>query len=694
MSAAKPPRPPTLSEDARARAKLLTQLADALPDLLAYFDQNTYKCLLANRGFAQLYGYTTDSIEGVHGRDIIGTDSWALVKAHLENARSGKPQMYQQETPTRDGNLRQMQVRLIPHMNAAGQQDGVLVLLRDIALRSPLESSYRENEAQQQKFAYVTQEAVVLHHHGRIVDANEAMMRLTGYSLDELRGTSVFQCVAPGDRAKAMSFAQHPGEVVYEVSLIHRDGHAFDVEVNTMPLPGHGEDHRMVVVRDLRLRKTLQQRELFLYDALTELPNRRALLERLEVALEHARNSAETRAVVAVNLDHFKTINDSLGHAAGDQLLREVAQRLLACVGTDGFVARTEGDTFVLVLSPSVHRSYDAMAQQVLEAVAQPTEATGTRLLLSASAGVALFPQHATTAAALVRQAEAAQLLAKQSGRGNHQFSPPDLSPPPMESLRLEYELRSALQSGALLLHYQPMMELASGRIAGVEALVRWQHPTRGLLPPSAFIGLAETHGLIARIGRWVLGEACRQAKRWQEQGLRDLSVSVNVSALEFRQRDIAREIGEVLLETGLDARLLEIELTESVLIHHSEALVHALHAIKNLGVRIAIDDFGTGYSSLAYLKRYPLDKLKIDRAFVVETPHNEEDVAIVTAVVQLAHSLQLQIVAEGVGSEAQQQLLTRLGCDFSQGYWLSQPLPADDATQWLQARAASPPLR
>ena len=688
-SAESPPSCVTLTEEVTAQALLFRDLADTLPEQLAYFDQGSSTCRFANLRYAQCYGLTSATIVGKHARDIVDGATWAFAKPYLERASAGQRQSYQREIVANDGSFRMVHVSMTPHLDASGQQRGVLVVSRDITARWQAERASRESEARLQKFAQATQEAIVFHRRGSILDSNDAMTRLVGYTPDEVLGTDIFDYIVPGDRAAAQAYARRGDEFLYEVSLLHRDGHAVPVEVIGKTMPLQGADYRVVVVRDIRSRRHMQQREAFLtlHDALTELPNRRSLLERLETALASARHSAVTCAVLSVNLDHFKTINDSLGHAAGDKLLREVARRLLACLGVDGFVARPEGDEFVLVAPALSHCAADALAQKVLKAIAQPTDVAGTPLMLSASVGVALFPEHATSASGLIRQAEAAQRLAKQSGRGHHQFSIPDLFPPPIESLRLEHELRAALQTEGLVLHYQPEVYLPDGRVAGVEALVRWEHPTRGLLPPSAFIEFAESHGLIASIGRWVLAEACRQAKRWQDAGLIGLSMAVNVSAVEFRQRDVAREIAQVLSETGLDARCLEIELTEGVLMHYTDTLMQSLRAIKALGVRITIDDFGTGYSSLSYLKRYPLDKLKIDRSFVMETPHNADDVAIVTAVIQLAQSLQLQTVAEGVETEAQHQLLSSLGCDLGQGYWLARPMTAEAATRWLQAQ-------
>ena len=308
-------------------------------------------------------------------------------------------------------------------------------------------------------------------------------------------------------------------------------------------------------------------------------------------------------------------------------------------------------------------------------------------LTLSASIGLSLFPEHGTTAAQLIRCADTAMHHAKESGRGNRQFYAVGMDSSAIDELGHERLLREAIHHNHFVLHYQPQICLADGSLMGFEALVRWQHPERGLVGPDEFIHFCESRGLITPIGRWVMREACRQLKAWQDQGLAMVPVAVNLSALEFRQRDVAAEAALVLNETGLAPQYLEIELTESVLIHHMGPVLNTLNTLKALGVGISVDDFGTGYSSLTYLKRYPIDKLKIDRSFVIDTPGNPEDVAIVTAIIQMGRSLQIKTIAEGVETQAQIDLLAQLGCDMIQGFVVSPPMDAQTTERWLQQR-------
>ncbi|OYZ67027.1 bifunctional diguanylate cyclase/phosphodiesterase, partial [Acidovorax sp. 24-64-9] len=303
---------------------------------------------------------------------------------------------------------------------------------------------------------------------------------------------------------------------------------------------------------------------------------------------------------------------------------------------------------------------------------------------MSPSIGISLFPGDDTTVQGLLRCADTAMYHAKDSGRGNRQFYQPGMDVHATDVLQQERQLREAIASNAFVLHYQPQICLADGSLKGFEALVRWRHPERGLVGPDEFITFSESRGLITPIGRWVMHEACRQLKAWQDEGLAMVPVAVNLSALEFRQRDVAGEIAAVLHATGLEPRFLEIELTESVLMHHTGQVLETLNAIKALGVGVTIDDFGTGYSSLAYLKRYPIDKLKIDRSFVMDTPQSADDVAIVTAIIQMGHSLQLKTVAEGVETAEQKELLHRLGCDLVQGFLVSAPMDAQATQRWM----------
>jgi diguanylate cyclase (GGDEF)-like protein len=390
--------------------------------------------------------------------------------------------------------------------------------------------------------------------------------------------------------------------------------------------------------------------------------------------------------VLFLDLDNFKTVNDSLGHHAGDQLLCEVADRLAGAVGHADLVARQGGDEFVVLLTGTGGQEDAArVAGKLLDLFGTPMLINGHKVAVSCSIGIGLFPGDGVTADELIRHADVAMYHAKDSGRRNYQFFAPGMSRRSFEALDQEHLLRDALAQEQFVLHYQPQVDATDGRLTGMEALVRWQHPSRGLVGPADFIPFAEQRGLIAAIGRWVVAQACRQLKAWHDGGHPRVPVAVNLSAIEFRQRDLVSSIARALQETGLEPRYLEIELTESALLEHGGNIGERLHALKALGVRLAIDDFGTGYSSLAYLKRYPIDRLKIDRSFVQDTPQDPDDVAIVTAILQMAHALKLATAAEGVETIAQLALLQRLGCGDCQGFLVSRPMAPHQMEQFLR---------
>ncbi|MCL5741798.1 MAG: EAL domain-containing protein, partial [Betaproteobacteria bacterium] len=585
------------------------------------------------------------------------------------------------------GESRMIEVNLIPHFSPLKQQLGSFVLITDITDRWQAESTVRQSEERMRKFTEITDEAILFHRDGLITDGNDALTRLTGYTLPEVMGLSIFNFISPEWRSVAYEYTRSGREDPYEVTIRHKDGHEIPVEVVGKTMPQLHADYRVVVVRDITARKQAQERETFLelHDALTQLPNRRFLMEQLGKVLSMSRRRKSQVAVLFINLDHFKTVNDSLGHHAGDQLLCDVAERLRLSVRDTDLVARLSGDEFVAVLT-DIHTPDDAavVADKLIDTMRSAFTVGNLPLTMSPSIGISLFPNDDTTVQGLLRCADTAMYHAKDSGRGNRQFYQPGMDVHATDVLQQERQLREAIASNAFVLHYQPQICLADGSLKGFEALVRWRHPERGLVGPDEFITFSESRGLITPIGRWVMHEACRQLKAWQDEGLAMVPVAVNLSALEFRQRDVAGEIAAVLHATGLEPRFLEIELTESVLMHHTGQVLETLNAIKALGVGVTIDDFGTGYSSLAYLKRYPIDKLKIDRSFVMDTPQSADDVAIVTAIIQMGHSLQLKTVAEGVETAEQKELLHRLGCDLVQGFLVSAPMDAQATQRWL----------
>jgi diguanylate cyclase (GGDEF)-like protein/PAS domain S-box-containing protein len=430
-------------------------------------------------------------------------------------------------------------------------------------------------------------------------------------------------------------------------------------------------------------RKQAEERAQHLadHDVLTGLPNRRLLEDRLTQALALSYRNRRQTAVMFVDLDRFKTINDSLGHATGDALLKEVARRLVHELRGVDTICRLGGDEFVIVL-PEIKRAADAahVAQKLAESVERPIALDGRELHVTPSIGIAVFPDDGRDAATLIRNADAAMYHAKEMGRANHQFFTDQMNLAASRRLTLENDLRRALQKGELSVHYQPIIELKAGCTVAHEALLRWQHPDRGLVLPSEFVQLAEDTGLILGIGEWVLREACRWATFIGAE--RGLTVSVNLSARQFHDPKLAKLVAQALEESGLPPRLLELEITESTLMQHTEVTLATLGKLKRLGISLSVDDFGTGYSSLAYLKRFPVDKLKIDRSFVADLPGDKDAQAIIAAIVGLARALGLQVVAEGVETESQMEFLQRCGCDFIQGFLAGRPLDADTAAK------------
>ena len=671
---------------------LLRLIADSVPALMAYYDLPGLRCQFANQGYAAYNGHSTESILGLTVQEAIGDKAWQAIQPYVERCSHGERVKYTREQTLPNGEVRMIEVNLIPHCGNAGLQLGSFVLITDITERWRAEREVRQSEERMRKFTEATDEAIVFHRDGIITDGNEALYRLTGFALHEVLGLSIFNFISPEWRATALEYTRSGREDPYEVTIRHKDGHPIPVEVVGKTMPLHHADYRIVVVRDITARKQAQEREAFiaLHDPLTQLPNRHFLMEQLSQVLSLARRRHGRVAVLFMNLDHFTTVNDSLGHHAGDQLLCNVAERLRQGVRDADVVARIGGDEFVVVLT-DVQTPDDAamVADKLLESMHGVFTVDQLPLTISPSIGISLYPDHGGSADMLLRCADAAMQHAKDSGRGNRQFYATSMEASALDVLHQERLLRDAIARNDFVLHYQPQICLADGSLQGLEALVRWRHPERGLVGPDEFITFSESRGLITPIGRWVMREACRQLKAWQDQGLAKVPVAVNLSALEFRQRDVAAEIAAVLQETGLAPQYLEIELTESVLMHQTGQTLNTLHAVKALGVGISIDDFGTGYSSLAYLKRYPIDKLKIDRSFVTDTPGSADDVAIVTAIIQMARSLQLKTVAEGVETQGQIALLKELGCDVIQGFVVSVPMDETIAREWLESNGS-----
>ncbi len=421
-----------------------------------------------------------------------------------------------------------------------------------------------------------------------------------------------------------------------------------------------------------------QLRHLATHDVLTGLPNRVLMEDRIGQCIALSDRQGQTFAIIVLDLDRFKVVNDSFGHRVGDELLREVALRLKSVVREIDTVARLGGDEFVLIITQGPEReAVQAVARRIIEVMRAPARIAGVEIHTAPSIGIAFYPHDAATMETLLANADAAMYYAKQQGRNNFQCFMPRMNAATQEKVRLEGDMHIALEQNQFQLHYQPKINTATGVMHGAEALLRWTHPVHGAIPPATFIPIAEECGLIGPLGAWVVREACRQARAWQLDGLPSLRVAVNLSASQFRQGDIVTIIRDALDDAGLEARFLEVELTESVVMSDPEESIAILEQLSTMGVLVSIDDFGTGYSSMSYLRRFPIDKIKIDRVFISDAMSRPDDASIVRAIVSLAHNLRLKVVAEGVESTEQLEFLKTLGCDQYQGFHFSPALPA-----------------
>ena len=459
-------------------------------------------------------------------------------------------------------------------------------------------------------------------------------------------------------------------------------GDAVAVEVSWVALQDAAGQigHTVVFFKDMTERLEAQRRieKLAYRDVLTGLPNRLLLGQRVEFALRLAERGGSTFAVMFIDLDRFKNINDSLGHAFGDRVLIEVSERVLHCMRDVDTLSRMGGDEFVAFLQDADALGAEVAARRILDALAQPFLVDGMNFSLGCSIGIAMYPADGRTLDDLIKCADTAMYRVKDRGRGNFRFYQPQMNVDLLARMKMDHAMRQAMESGLYRLHYQPQVSLDDGRLLGAEALVRWTDPELGQISPSAFIPLAEESGFIITIGSWVMQEAVRQAAVWQRAG-RPLVVSVNVSALQFQQPDFVERVAQCLQEADLNPALLELELTESILVQGANEALARLHALAGLGVSLAIDDFGTGYSSLAYLKKFPISKLKIDRTFVMGLPQDESDRAIVGATIAMARALKLSVVAEGVETEAQRDYLRDVQCASYQGFLCAPGLPVKE---------------
>lgn len=657
-----------------------------------------------NRGAERLCGHTEAEALGRSIVTLMAPEQQAQERRLLEHLQRGESVSPQETTRTRkDGSQAYVSITISPIKNPHGRVVGVSRIARDITERRNAEAAlFRETELAEVTLKSIGDAVITTNPAGRITYLNPVAESMTGWRNAQAGGralTEVFRIVdgvtratAPDPVSVALRENRRTG-LAANTRLIARNGREIPIEDAASPI--HDRDGSVVggvlIFRDVSEAHamTMRMTHLAQHDFLTGLPNRVLLTDRLSQALALARRNDTMGALLFVDLDRFKQVNDSLGHEAGDELLKQVAGRLKSCVREVDTVCRQGGDEFVVLLD-SLRDASDAgqIADKILAACALPYELGSHVAHVGASVGISLFPDDGDDVDTLSRNADAAMYYAKQMGRQNFQYYAPAMDARAREHFTMENELRRALRDNELILHYQPLYDTSGGNLIGCEALLRWQHPQRGLVQPGDFLPLIENSALNVPVNQWVLREACRQVQAWRAAGLDAPPVSVNLSGAQFKRADFLPSVAEALRHSGLEPRYLNLELTENIVMHDADANIDILRELKSLGVQVSIDDFGIGYSNFGHLRRLPIDVLKIDKSFVRDLPGDANCAEITSAIIGLGKTLRLRVVAEGVETGEQLDFLRARGCDAVQGYHYSRPLAARDFAQRLQTIA------
>ncbi len=573
----------------------------------------------------------------------------------------------------------------------------VMIVLQEITEKEKLRAEQIKTEVRNQTILENVADGIItIDESGNIESYNRAAEIIFGYRAGEVLGQNVNILMPLSLRKEHDQYLEDyrdTGETsclglgFREVEGLRKDGTVFPMELSTSEMMQGDERLFIGVVRDITKRKQAQERLDYLahHDVLTNLPNRMLFMERLQTEIGRASRHDRRLGIAFIDLDCFKHINDTLGHDAGDCLLKVVAERFAGCLRQEDTVARLGGDEFALLLD-DMRRSEDAIPamEKIMQAMKQPFELVGREYYLTASAGVAVYPDDGMHADTLLKHADIAMYQSKNEGGNRYRFFTADMNARLVARLSLENRLRRAIDRNDFVLHYQPKVDMLSGNVVGVEALLRWNDAEQGLVMPGDFIPLMEETGMIVSAGRWVINEVCQQLRQWDEQGMMPLRVAINISGYQFRNDDLVADFNAILKEHGIGAERLELELTESVIMDDTLGVKTALKRLKDSGALISIDDFGTGYSSLAYLKRFPIDSVKIDRAFVEDLCHDADDAAIVSAIIAMSHRLNLRVIAEGVETDTQLGYLRDQGCDEIQGFLFFTPQPADQLARSL----------
>ncbi|HKB81087.1 MAG TPA: EAL domain-containing protein, partial [Thermoanaerobaculia bacterium] len=657
------------------------------------YDFETLQFIAVNDAAVQVYGFSRDEFLQMSIAEIRPPEELPRMRETLAQLHDrDRNRIFRHRR--KDGTIFDAEITSFEFVS--GGRRTRLVIAIDVTERRRAEERLRESEERyrllfERNLAGVFRTTL----DGRILELNDALARIFGYDRETLLGAPAEAVYfTTEERTRIMGRLREQKALSnIEVRMRRRDGTPVWVLENMTLLPSLEGGIIEGTIIDITERKSAQERVEYqaYHDVLTGLPNRLLFRDRIGVALAHARRSRRAVAVMFLDLDQFKLVNDTLGHTVGDGLLQAAADRLVSCVRAEDTVARMGGDEFTVLLSDIADaRAAAVVAQKVLESMSEPIDVDGHELFITTSIGIAVFPDDGIDAETLLKDADRAMYRAKEVGRNNFQFAMHAAAEEAAGRLSLERSLHHALERREFVLFYQAIVEIRTRRVIGAEALVRWRNPELGLLQPDDFISIAEECGLIFPIGEWVLRTACRQMQSWHDAGHRGLHVSVNLSARQFQQHDVTVMIERILRETGLPAGSLHVEITESTAMQNAELSLAVIGRLRQMGVHISIDDFGTGYSSLNYLKKFPIDTLKIDQDFVRDVATDPNDAAIVTAIISMARALKLGVVAEGVENEEQMEFLRRQKCETVQGFLYSRPVPADEFEAVL---AAQPPL-
>lgn len=678
------------SKEFHKNQQKLSNIFDSLDVAIWSHDMHT-DTLLISPGIEKLYGYSLDYFYHDHDlwKKVIVPEDRYVLQERRQKLLSGQAvtSIYRIIRP--DGELRWIQDRGIPVLDEAGELVDFNSVLFDITDKKESEDRYRS-------LVEMSPDIIAVVSKGKIDYINEAGSKLVGAASPcELIGQSAWD-FAPyeiyekiKEQEKAVDEGTADG-ISMEFKVKSKDGQTIDVEMSAMRIFYEGREARQVVGRDITERKKAEKtiKLMAYYDTLTGLPNRNKFRHHLNEVLNQ--NKEQSLAILFLDLDRFKMINDTQGHDIGDQVLQKAANLLDRAVGAEGLASRQGGDEFIILLENMNKGKVTEIAQRILNEFTRPIEIEGQEYFVTPSIGISMYPEDGSDEATLLKNADTAMYLAKEKGKNNFQFYSHGLDQISQRTVEIENGLRRALEKNELMLHYQPQIDLATGQLVGIEALIRWMHPEKGLIPPNDFIPLAEESGLIVPIGKWVLRTACEQCKSWQQAGLNGVPVAVNISVRQFQDEQFVNSVVEILDEVEFSPRCLDLEITESIMQNYTESTV-ILNELKALGIRLSIDDFGTGYSSLSYLKHLPIDKIKIDKSFVDDIDQHAIKGAMVKTIIDMGHNLNFEIVAEGVETEEQVQFLKQNACEIGQGYYFSRPLPPDQMAEFIRQQKGIP---